>query len=55
MSPDEMTKLFAEIPTPCTNCGKVCHVDMHQRMDRKWTCYGCGLVNRWAPASEKKP
>ena len=41
-------ELIREIPTPCSGCRRIAHVTSEERGRGRWTCYGCGLVNRWS-------
>lgn len=52
---EAMKAFFTETPVECPNCHNTAYVSGVDRSHGKWTCYGCGLVNRSfeAPKADK--
>jgi hypothetical protein len=50
MTFDALKAFCCETECRCQNCQRTCWITGEDRMRRRWTCYGCGLINRWEPA-----
>lgn len=40
--------LLADTKVPCGNCHKDAFVTALERGEGRWTCYGCGTINRFS-------
>jgi hypothetical protein len=54
---EALKAFFGETKVTCSNCKGEAYVTGVDRSRGKWTCYGCGLVNRFeaSPPVEEKP
>ena len=51
---EAMKAFFGETKVSCSNCKGEAYVTGVDRSRGKWTCYGCGLVNRFTAPVEAK-